>query len=292
MKKFILLFLFTMSVFGAIAQPRTALTIQSTRHESFWIYVNEALQNKDEVKSITILNMAPENYTVRIILKNKSYSEVTLALQLRGGNNNYELDYDTRSRRLTLRPVDYSIHAEIVTPLVIPSVNDERDVLGTRHGRNSQNNHRGWQNSGYQPQDEHPHNGTGHGNNRHDNHGDIHHDGHHEQEIPTVVVVQEPPQQPMPCPTATFQKIEQLIQNQSFEESKLTIAKQAISNELMTAEQLKSIAQLFTFEDSKLELLKFAYDYCFDPENYYYVNGAFTFSSSIEELNEYITNHH
>ena len=143
-----------------------------------------------------------------------------------------------------------------------------------------------------QAQGEHPHNGTGHGNNRHDNHGDIHHGGHHEQEIPTVVVVQEPPQQPMPCPTATFQRIEQLIQNQSFEESKLTIAKQAISNELMTAEQLKSIAQLFTFEDSKLELLKFAYDYCFDPENYYYVNGAFTFSSSIEELNEYITNHH
>jgi hypothetical protein len=48
------------------------------------------------------------------------------------------------------------------------------------------------------------------------------------------------------------------------------------------------ILQLFTFEDNKLELAKFAYDYCIDRENYYRVNDVFTFSSSKDELSRFL----
>jgi hypothetical protein len=46
--------------------------------------------------------------------------------------------------------------------------------------------------------------------------------------------------------------------------------------------------QLFTYEDSKLEFAKYAYDYTYDIDNYFMVNDAFEFETSIDELNEYI----
>jgi hypothetical protein len=45
---------------------------------------------------------------------------------------------------------------------------------------------------------------------------------------------------------------------------------------------------LFSFEDSKLDYAKYAYDFCFNQGDYYEVNEAFTFESSIEELNHYL----
>ena len=41
-------------------------------------------------------------------------------------------------------------------------------------------------------------------------------------------------------------------------------------------------------ESTKLEFAKYAYKRTYDIENYYKVNDAFTFESSIEELDAYI----
>lgn len=52
--------------------------------------------------------------------------------------------------------------------------------------------------------------------------------------------------------------------------------------------QVKQIILLFGFEDTRLELAKYASGHTYDPGNYYMLNDAFTFESSIEELNNYI----
>ena len=78
------------------------------------------------------------------------------------------------------------------------------------------------------------------------------------------------------------------IKNQAFEDSKLAVAKQVLQGSCITAAQITSIMNTFDFEDTKLEFAKFAYPLCFNPENYWKVNNAFQFESSIEELNEYI----
>ena len=44
----------------------------------------------------------------------------------------------------------------------------------------------------------------------------------------------------------------------------------------------------FTFEDSKLEFAKYAYEYCFDTDNYFQLNDAFEFEMTMDELNEYL----
>ncbi len=101
------------------------------------------------------------------------------------------------------------------------------------------------------------------------------------------------PQPPMP-PVRTgvseteFQGILSTIEDQTFESDMLAMAKQIISTRPLTSYQIKRILDLFSFEDTKLKLAKFAYNYVIDPENYFIVADAFTFSSSKQKLLKYI----
>jgi hypothetical protein len=94
---------------------------------------------------------------------------------------------------------------------------------------------------------------------------------------------------PYPLSPAEFADLKRSIATKSFEDSKLTIAKQVISNACLLSSQVKELMLLFSFEESRLDLAKFAYGRTYDIGNYYQVNDAFTFETSIEELNEYIS---
>lgn len=85
-----------------------------------------------------------------------------------------------------------------------------------------------------------------------------------------------------------FRDLIRTLQNVSFESSRLNIAKQAISQNKMLSGQVKELMQFMWFESSKLELAKYAFNFTIDKENYYRVNNAFQFDSSIGELNEFI----
>ncbi|MDF3027653.1 MAG: hypothetical protein K0S23_1960 [Fluviicola sp.] len=90
-----------------------------------------------------------------------------------------------------------------------------------------------------------------------------------------------------PMTEARFNEVVQSIQAKNFDDSKLTMSKQVISSNCMTSNQVKRLMLLFSFEDTRLDLAKYAYGYTHDIGNYYQLNDAFTFESSIEELNEY-----
>ncbi|MBL4669106.1 MAG: DUF4476 domain-containing protein [Flavobacteriales bacterium] len=85
-----------------------------------------------------------------------------------------------------------------------------------------------------------------------------------------------------------FNQLINAIQNTSFDKAKLQIAKQAIAANNVNAQQVGIIMEQFTFESNKLKFAKNAYRKTIDKENYFIVNNAFTFSSSISKLNEYI----
>lgn len=93
---------------------------------------------------------------------------------------------------------------------------------------------------------------------------------------------------PWPMNDVDFVSAQQSINSKSFESDKLTIAKQVLGSNCMTCEQIKWVMTTFSFEDSKLDFAKYAYGYVYDPGNFYKVNDAFSFSSSIDELNNYI----
>ena len=85
-----------------------------------------------------------------------------------------------------------------------------------------------------------------------------------------------------------FTSAKSSITSKSFEDSKMTMAKQVIKNNCLTTSQVKEIMQLFSFEETKLDLAKYAYNRTVDPNNYYKLNDAFTFETTIEELDKYI----
>jgi hypothetical protein len=94
---------------------------------------------------------------------------------------------------------------------------------------------------------------------------------------------------PWPMDQAAFSNAQRTIAAQSFEENRLQVAKQVFSTNCLTSAQVAQIMETFTFEDSRLDFAKFAYGYTFDLGNYFVVNNAFTFSSSIDELNAHIS---
>ena len=96
---------------------------------------------------------------------------------------------------------------------------------------------------------------------------------------------------PMPMSPQDFQSAKQTIASKSFGDSKLAIAKQIINGNCLTSEQVRDLVRLFDFEDNRLEFAKYCYGYTYDLGNYYKVNDAFEFESSIDELNKYINGH-
>jgi len=83
--------------------------------------------------------------------------------------------------------------------------------------------------------------------------------------------------------------IKKSINAASFDNTKVTTAKQILSaKKCFTVTQIKEILVLFSFESSKLEVAKYAFDFCIDKSNYYQVNDVFSFSSSKDDLSNYV----
>lgn len=93
---------------------------------------------------------------------------------------------------------------------------------------------------------------------------------------------------PYPMHPTDFDRVKYTVESKSFDDSRLTIAKQVIASNCLLSNQVKEIMMLFSFEDTRLELAKYSYGYTYDIGNYYLLNDAFKFESTIEELNAYI----
>jgi pyruvate kinase len=68
----------------------------------------------------------------------------------------------------------------------------------------------------------------------------------------------------------------------------LTAAKQIIDRNYFTSQQVKEMVLLFTFENNRLDVAKYAYGKTVDKVNYFVMNDAFTFNNNKEALKEYI----
>jgi len=90
-----------------------------------------------------------------------------------------------------------------------------------------------------------------------------------------------------PMSPAEFNDAKSSITSKSFEDSKFTLAKQICKSKCLLTSQVKDIMLLFTFEQTRLDFAKFAYGYTYDTGNYFKVNDAFTFETSIDDLNAY-----
>ncbi|GAB1404229.1 hypothetical protein MASR1M74_14080 [Lentimicrobium sp.] len=101
-----------------------------------------------------------------------------------------------------------------------------------------------------------------------------------------------PVYQPCHINPEDFAQIKRSIEKENFNNTKLNLAKQIVrAKQCFTVNQIKALTALFSFDDSRLEFAKFAWEYTIDKENYYQVADAFTYSQTREKLIKFLDQH-
>lgn len=92
-----------------------------------------------------------------------------------------------------------------------------------------------------------------------------------------------------PLSEAAFNTHKKQLQQESFEDERMTMATSFVKRQqCIKVSQIKTVIQLFNFEDNKLAFAKLAYNYVHDPENYREVVSSLTYSSTRKTLARYI----
>jgi len=85
-----------------------------------------------------------------------------------------------------------------------------------------------------------------------------------------------------------FAQAKESLRREWFENTRLETAKQIIDRNYFTSQQVKEMVLLFTFENNRLDIAKYAFGKTVDKGNYFVLNDAFTFNNNKEALKEYI----
>jgi hypothetical protein len=85
-----------------------------------------------------------------------------------------------------------------------------------------------------------------------------------------------------------FDEAKRTVAANGFDETRLSTAKQIASSNCLSTNQIAALIKIFSFEESKLDFAKYAYDFCVDRNNYFKIVNSFSFESSKTELNDYI----
>jgi len=89
----------------------------------------------------------------------------------------------------------------------------------------------------------------------------------------------------------SFQSMMQTLRRESFDNTRLTLARQMIDRNSFETSQVREMLQLFSFESNRLDLAKYAYRNTVDRQNYHGLYDVFSFSSSKDELARYCNNY-
>jgi len=85
-----------------------------------------------------------------------------------------------------------------------------------------------------------------------------------------------------------FNQVTEQIRKEWFEANKLISVKTIIDKNNFTTQQVKDLMFLFTFENNRLEVAKYAYSKIADKQNIYQLNDNLAFSNSKDELARFI----
>lgn len=96
------------------------------------------------------------------------------------------------------------------------------------------------------------------------------------------------PAAPLAMHPQEFAMVMQTIRDRTFDSGKRQVAMQIISQNFFTAAQVRDMLSLFSFDSSRLEVAKFAYNRTVDQQFYYITYDMFTFDSSVNELSRYV----
>jgi hypothetical protein len=91
-----------------------------------------------------------------------------------------------------------------------------------------------------------------------------------------------------PMSDQSFAALKETLAKERFDNSRVTIAKQVIDQNYFTAEQVKQLTLMYSFDSYKLDLAKYAYKNTVNKQDYFILYEVFSFSNSKDDLANYI----
>lgn len=91
-----------------------------------------------------------------------------------------------------------------------------------------------------------------------------------------------------PMSLQSFAAFKDAVVKERFDNSRVTIAKQVIDQNFFTTDQVKQLLQIFSTDSYKLDLAKYVYKNTVNKQDYFMLYEVLTFSSSKEDLANYI----
>lgn len=88
--------------------------------------------------------------------------------------------------------------------------------------------------------------------------------------------------------SSAFNDFIKMLSEESFDSGKLEKSKNYISKTTLSAAQIAEIAKQYSFDSNRLEWAKYAYQYCYDKQNYFQLKPTFSFSSNYNDLEKYV----
>ena len=309
-----LLFLSTIS-----AQTKNNAVFFTENGEKFYLILNGIKQNAVAETNVKVTDLIQPNYKVKILFENKTLAPVDQTIYFMDGAENANLmeftysvalnkkgEYKVRQRsnaliaQLPPPPAEQKVivytpvepPAEVVTTTTTTKTSSTDNVnmgvnmggLGINMNVNVNSDMGGGNTQTTQTTTKttttrsySSYNNTSENNN-----------GYATEKVVYVPGYNGPVGCPRPMSPSDFESAKNTIVSKSFDDTKLTISKQIIGSNCLLSTQVKEIMLLFSFENTRLDLAKYSYDKTYDQGNYFKLNDAFTFESSISELNNYI----
>ncbi len=87
-----------------------------------------------------------------------------------------------------------------------------------------------------------------------------------------------------------FKNILTSIDDQTFADDQMEMAKKHIQKKCFTIEQMKEIVPIFSMDDDKLKMIKYLYNYSYQQNRFYEFRSLLTFNSTQKKLDEYLVN--
>ena len=309
-KRTILSFVFFLLLCNCVsAQNLGALTIFSENGEKFYLILNGQRQNNIAQTNVRVDGLTQPNYTAKIIFEDKALPEISRNFLAVAGENHemmdvtYKIKHDKNGLpKLSMMPTSFIPYQQTATPApdvyVVHYGNTEPAPATTTISQTT--------NTTTAVVPANAVNVNVNGINMGVTINDPNATAVQTTTTRTTTTTTEV-EKASPAPAQTnaaprgcngsynmmpgdFQSAVNTLKGQSFDETKLSTAKQIAGKNCLSSGQITEICKLFGFEDNKLAFAKFAYDRCTDPQNYFKVSSVFSFSSNADDLNQYIQN--
>jgi len=271
MKIIFTLLLSTIFSLASMAYDGTRLTVTSVSNNKMFVEVDGRRYNFDR-NTVSISSIRPGTHTVRVLREMKRKAGRGLG----NGNKREETIYNIK---VTFRE---GYHFDILVNRFGKVLIDERRIDPNDEWYNeddyvdrNDDRDKDWDNGNYNEGD---HDDRDYGNNDRDDRDNPGYDDdpRYDNNYSRAMSI------------TSFTQAKESLRREWFENTRLATARQIIDQNYFTSQQVKEMVLLFTFENNRLDIAKYAYGKTVDKGNYFMLNDAFTFNNNKEALKEYI----